>query len=164
MDWQRLFGIDIPDTSFLLDKVQSFLPDPDAPYGRRPLYRDADGEVLLVAWSEAVECAPHDHGSSAGRVLLLRGTFIEKHWGWRRRELQPLTMHQWGAGAVLNVTGIHSMQAVGCGVSLHLYTPAITMMRVYDPQSRRTFVVSDDCGAWIPRDHTQIVSVEDWSA
>ncbi|MEM4251560.1 MAG: hypothetical protein QW828_06995 [Candidatus Bathyarchaeia archaeon] len=164
MDWQNLLNTELPDHASILAGLQGLLPPPVAPYSRLPLYRGADGEVLLVSWSEAVECAPHDHSLATGRVALLRGVFTERFWQWKQRRLMLLNVRHWQAGTVLSVSAgsIHSMQAEGGGISLHLYTPAITGMRVYDLKTHRTLTVSDDCGAWIPEDDAHIVSVERW--
>lgn len=164
MDWQSLINTKLPHHNSLLRELYGLLPSPATPYSRLPLYRGAEGEVLLVAWSEAVECAPHDHGTATGRVALLRGVFTERLWDWKQKRLHPFGKRKLRTGMVLRVTAgsIHSMYAEGSGVSLHVYTPAITRMRVYDLQARRTLIVSDDCGAWIPEDASQIVAAQRW--
>ena len=50
----------------------------------------------------------------------------------------------------------------GSGLSLHIYFPRIEKMRVYDVEGRRTLVVSDNCGAWIPRQPEQLVNETAW--
>jgi cysteine dioxygenase len=40
-------------------------------------------------------------------------------------------------------------------VTLHLYSPPITGMIVYDLQKCAACVVSDDCGAWWPEEQYQ---------
>lgn len=164
MQWRSLLKPNLPNHISLMDRLSGLVPVAVAPYSRLPLYRGTDGEVVLVSWSEAIECAPHDHGMATGRVVLLRGTFTERLWGWRHNEFTPLSVRHWQTGTVLSVAdgNIHSMCAEGHGVSLHLYTPAITGMRVYDLKARRTLTVSDDCGAWIPEDDAQIVFIEEW--
>jgi cysteine dioxygenase len=140
-------------------------PAPGEPYGRQPLHRDdARGEVLLVSWREDTFCAPHDHGDASGVVALLRGTFVERAWRWRdgaldvageRRHVAP-TLLRVGAG------GVHDMKATGRGLGVHFYVPAITAMRVFDRERRETLVVADDCGAWVPREASLVLSRARW--
>lgn len=42
-------------------------------------------------------------------------------------------------------------------ITLHLYAPPITGMKVYDLEKCAACVVSDDCGAWWPDDLRQQV-------
>ena len=138
------------------------------PYGRRPLHRDAVGEVMLAGWRAGAECAPHDHAGGEGMVVVLAGTFTETDWIWRDGNLERGASRRWGAGDTIPVAvgGIHSMRAhddgKGGGTTLHLYRPAIAGMRVFDPARRETLAVRDDCGAWIPRDEALIVSRTAW--
>jgi len=134
------------------------------PYGRNVLHRGDQFEVMLATWSKGAECAPHNHGFSRGVVWLVEGDFRETHYELDRNLsvlgksiLRPV-------GTLLNVTpgDIHSMVALDGGISLHIYTPAIQEMKVFDPNTRRTLIVSDDCGAWVPQDSQQIISFEEW--
>ncbi|HTA17758.1 MAG TPA: hypothetical protein VK989_00615 [Polyangia bacterium] len=127
-------------------------PAAGEPYGRAPVWRDDVGEVLLVKWREDVYCAPHDHGEASGFVQLLAGRFVERLWRWRAGELVVANETQHDAPTILRVGahGIHDMKAVGGGLGIHFYLPAITGMKVFDRARRETLVVRDDCGAWIP--------------
>ena len=124
------------------------------PYGRRPLHRGESGEVLLVRWREDTFCAPHDHGSAAGFVVLLRGRFVERRWRSTAEGLALAGERAIAAPAIVAVRAhdIHSMKATEGGVGLHFYLPAITGMSVYDCERRETLTVGDDCGAWVPGD------------
>jgi len=134
------------------------------PYGRKVLFRSEKFEVMLASWTQGAECAPHDHGFSRGVVWLVDGDFVEMHYDLQ----QDLKTVGKGIlrpeGSFLRVTpgDIHSMVASNGGLSLHIYTPAIHRMKVYDQAQRRTLTVSDDCGAWIPLDTTQILDQEPW--
>lgn len=146
-------------------------PESGEPYGRRPLYREAAGEVMLAGWRDGAECAPHDHAGGEGVVLVLAGTFTETDWVWRDGGLARGPSRRWQTGDAIPVAvgGIHSMRAhdenddAGTGgTTLHLYRPAIVGMRVFDPARQETLAVRDACGAWIPRDEALIVSRVAW--
>ena len=139
-------------------------PAPGEPYGRRALHRDQAGEVMLAGWGEGAACAPHDHASGEGVVHVLDGAFTETDWIWRDGVLARGASRRWAAGQAIPVIagGIHSMVAEGAGTTLHLYCPAISGMRVFDPERRQTLSVRDDCGAWVPRDERLILARVDW--
>ncbi len=44
-------------------------------------------------------------------------------------------------------------------LTLHLYAPPISGMKVYDLEKCAACVVSDDCGAWWPEDQKQRLKV-----
>ena len=139
-------------------------PRPGEPYGRLPIFRDSLGEVLLVRWREDTFCAPHDHGDAGGFIVLLSGRFVERLWRWRGGDLVPARERRYAAPSIITVTGgaIHDMKARGAGVGVHFYLPAIREMKVFDRQGRQTLTVSDDCGAWVPRDATLIEGRAGW--
>jgi cysteine dioxygenase len=171
---------DLPGAASLVGGARAELlalraePESDEPYGRRPLYRETAGEVMLAGWRGGAECAPHDHAGGEGVVLVLVGTFTETEWLWHEGGLARGPSRRWQAGDAIPVAvgGIHSMRAHGDrnddgqagGTTLHLYRPAIAGMRVFDRARRQTLAVRDDCGAWIPRDEALIVSRVAWRA
>lgn len=139
-------------------------PAAGEPYGRRSLHRDDVGEVMLADWRDGAECAPHDHAGGEGLVLVLAGAFSETGWSWRDGLLERGPVRRWSRGDQIPVTGdgIHSMVAHEAGTTLHLYRPAISGMRVFDPARRETLAVRDDCGAWIPGDDALVISRSPW--
>lgn len=138
-------------------------PDGGWPYGRHLLYGGSKGEVLVMGWRDNAPCAPHDHGSARGVVLMLRGEGVEQEWIAGETGVRPGRSRALAAPALINVSPgiVHSMTTRGSAITLHLYTPAIAGMRVYDVERRRTLVVADDCGAWIP-DASAIRSQHTW--
>ena len=139
-------------------------PEPGEPYGRRTLHRDVSGEVMLAGWGTDSACAPHDHAGGVGVVRVLDGAFTETDWIWRHGILSRGESRRWRTGESIPVVvgGIHSMVAHGAGTTLHLYTPAIAGMRVFDRARRQTLSVRDDCGAWVPRDEALVLARVDW--
>ncbi len=133
-------------------------------YGRRVLISNPNFEVMIAGWQKDVECAPHDHGYSLGRVFILEGMFCETKYVWRKNNLMKSNFNVVEAINCVGVTvpDIHSMISFKeRGVTLHFYSPAIQDMKVFDIPNRRTLTVSNDCGAWVP-DPTQILVSSKW--
>lgn len=129
-------------------------PDGTEPYRRHLLHAGSEGEALIMGWRDDAPCAPHDHGAARGVVLVLRGEGVEQEWIVEGEGVRPGRRREMAAPAMVRVLPgvVHSMTARGSAVTLHLYTPMITDMRVYDVERRCTLVVADDCGAWIPQE------------
>lgn len=140
-------------------------PAASEPYGRRQIFHDQAGEILLMKWRENSYCAPHDHGDAHGFIFLLQGTFIERHYQLTTQGLKQKSERRFVSPTVLPVGAgaIHDMTASGDGFGLHIYLPPIRNMRVFNVQNRQTLVVSDQCGAWIPSDSSLIVECRDWA-
>ncbi len=139
-------------------------PDPVTPYSRVVLSSAPGCEIMLARWTPGKVCAPHDHGSSAGWVFYFESDFEEQGYRWRDGELVSHTTQPHAAGTFTEVRKheIHSCLSHGRGLSLHVYFPRIERMRVYDLAARRTIVVADDCGAWIPERAEQRMEETAW--
>jgi cysteine dioxygenase len=155
----REAGLDAPRLSSI-----NPAPDPVTPYSRVVFSAAPECEIMLARWTPDRECAPHDHGASAGWVFYLEGNFVEESYRWQDGELISAGSHAHRAGTHTEVRKdeIHSCKCDGQGLSLHIYFPRIERMRVYDPEGRRTITVSDDCGAWIPDRPEQRVAETPW--
>ncbi|MGG0462501.1 cysteine dioxygenase [Priestia aryabhattai] len=128
----------------------------DKPYYRKLLYQNDDVELLVMNWS-GIECAPHDHGHSHGWIQVVNGTTINTVYEVKENQMpEELFSHHQGRGKLFFAPkkGVHKMKsAQGEGlVTLHLYSPPIKEMMVYDFKTCAACIVSDDCGAWWP-DH-----------
>lgn len=144
------------------DKLKKFLVDPDKhPYGRKLLYQSNRYEVLLMNWRSFMACAPHDHGGSMGWVFVLEGSsenssYIQSKTG-DISEVSKSTVFQ-GEYFFAGKGAIHKMEAKSNRLlTLHIYTPPITGMKVYDLAKCIGCMVSDDCGAWWPDDQRQLL-------
>ncbi len=140
-------------------------PEEGDPYGRKVLFRSEDLEVMLATWTSGAECLPHDHGFSSGTVWLAAGRFTERRFmlGDDLDEVGTMIIRQSGAFVHVTDDDIHSMRSLDAGISLHVYSPPVHAMKVYDKGSRSTLTVSDDCGAWVPRDEAQIRKRAGWA-
>lgn len=139
------------------------LPEPSKgkPYNRKLLYKNEEVELLVMNWSQ-LECAPHDHGNSHGWIQVLSGTSLNSVYEVNGNGLPSELFHEYhhkGRYFYAPKKAIHKMQASNNTdlVTLHLYSPPITGMIVYDLQKCAACVVSDDCGAWWPDEQYQKV-------
>lgn len=139
------------------------LPEPveGKPYNRELLYKNDEVELLVMNWSQ-LECAPHDHGNSFGWIQVLSGTSRNSVYEVNGNGL-PIELfhadHQKGTYFYAPKKAIHKMKAYSHTdlVTLHLYSPPITGMIVYDLPKCAACIVSDDCGAWWPDEQYQKV-------
>jgi cysteine dioxygenase len=135
--------------------VDPMLRSPEGkPYFRRLIYQNDEVELLVMNWSQ-LECAPHDHGESQGWIQVLTGTSLNTVYEVNENGLPTELFeefHHKGAFFYAPRRGVHKMKAGEEKelVTLHLYSPPITGMKVYDLEKCAVCVVSDDCGAWWP--------------
>ncbi|MEH7251512.1 cysteine dioxygenase family protein [Neobacillus niacini] len=137
------------------------LPEPTEgkPYNRKLLFKNEEVELLVMNWSQ-LECAPHDHGHSHGWIQVVSGTSLNSIYEMKGKGLPTELFHQYhqqGKYFFAPKKSIHKMKASNNTemVTLHLYSPPITGMIVYDLEKCAACVVSDDCGAWWPDEQYQ---------
>ena len=139
-----------------------FLMPPDGmPYGRKLLYRDSEMEVILMNWATNTACLPHDHGASEGWVKVLKGTASHGYYS-KKSKIPVLTKEEeLDEGTVLYAPKnlVHHManKTSNVLITLHIYFPSISNMEVFDVESHRAAIVSDDCGAWWPESEEQLI-------
>ena len=137
-------------------------PAEGEPYGRTLVHADAAHEMILMRWRPDSACAPHDHGAASGVIHLLDGVFTERVYARDGAQLRVVAERTFAAPHVVTIPAghLHDMRCDRAGASLHIYRPRIAAMRVYDLARREILTVSDDCGAWIPRDPALILGRE----
>jgi cysteine dioxygenase len=150
----------LEELNMSVDELMPFLQSSSGkPYYRKLLYKSEDVELLVMNWSD-LECAPHDHGDSHGWIHVLNGTSVNSVYEVNGNSLpNELFKEYYNQGQLFFAPkkGIHKMQAdssVGL-VTLHLYSPPISGMKVYDLEKCAACIVSDDCGAWWPDEQRQ---------
>lgn len=160
----------IPALMAELGALQNYRLEPNAPneaYSRSVLYSTPELEIMVACWRQNQECLPHDHGFSEGCVVNLQGRFVETSYSWEKQKL--VTSGTWNHDQVLSImdigtSDIHSMHCVDpVGLTLHMYSPAINNMKVFDRNQERTLVVANNCGSWIPSDRSLILSESFWT-
>lgn len=128
------------------------------PYARQVLSADATHEVMLAGWAPGRWTAPHDHGGSAGWVLVRSGALRERRHRVDASGLHTVDEHVHPAGSWVRVQrdAIHSACADTPCQTLHVYTPGVEVMRLYDPARRRISVVGGDHRAAFPVDPARL--------
>lgn len=137
------------------------IPFEGKPYNRKLLFKNDEVELLVMNWSQ-LECAPHDHGNSHGWIQVISGTSQNSIYEVKGKGLPKelfYQYHQKGQLFYAPKKAIHKMKASNNTdmVTLHLYSPPVTGMIVYDLEKCAACVVSDDCGAWWPDEQYQKV-------
>lgn len=134
-------------------------------YGRKILYKDSNIEVMLARWSYQSMAQPHNHGHSKGLIWFVLGNFFEQQFLFRNGELKPKaepTPYIENQVARVETGEIHSCYPQTTGLSLHLYMPPIKEMKVWDRINKKTLIVADNCGAWIPTNPKLIINEIPW--
>lgn len=136
-------------------------------YSRTVLYSTPELEIMVACWRQNQECLPHDHGYSNGCVINLLGRFIETSYIWSGGKLvsdEKYIHNHLNSLLDIGAADIHSMHCTDAvGLTLHMYSPAIDDMKVFDLAHERTLVVANNCGSWIPTDESQILKVQSWN-
>ncbi len=135
------------------------------PYGRKIIFKNESIEVMVASWSLKAISSPHNHGASSGVIWFVNGQFTEQHFRFEAQSLEKRgNVEVYNENSVVSVqqSEIHSCGPSSVGVSLHLYSPPIHKMKVWDAEGRRTLTVADECGAWIPEDKNLILDEKAW--
>jgi hypothetical protein len=97
------------------------------------LHRDDDLEAWLICWMDDHDTGFHDHDGSSGAVHVLAGTLAEDRLAFGLESRQAAI---YGPGATFSFDGahVHRMSHAGGGpaVSVHVYSPPIRRMGVYE--------------------------------
>ena len=139
--------------------------DPSKPYGRRVIYQDNLLEIMIATWTTKTMCAPHDHGGSWSAIRILQGTSKHQLYRISNQTLHCAHIEFCPTASFIQCTPnqIHSMGDASIDtdtlITLHAYSKSIPYMMVYDTSTNQTFQVHGSCGAWIPKDTSQIIGV-----
>jgi cysteine dioxygenase len=141
------------------------LPVDGTPYSRKIIYNGVLGDVMVAHWPAGAHCKPHDHGGAHGLVTVLQGEFFEQPYRAGKNFSALGKEQRFALGDIEAVipTEIHSLRATGEGITLHLYSPPVRGMKVYDEEERIVYTVADNCGAWIPSEKSLILRRESFN-
>lgn len=145
------------------EELTPYLEDPEfKPYGRKLLFSNDDVEILVMNWANKNVCAPHDHGNSFGYVFVIEGDSTHTLYTLDQNDIpqEYLTrVERKNTKFFAPKHMIHSMENKSDSslITLHIYSPPITNMKVYDLEKCAVCVVSDDCGAWWPDEQRQLL-------
>ena len=102
-------------------------------------------EAWVIGWSPGQHVELHDHGPSAGSLVVVEGQLeeITDHHGRQVRRTLPT-----GSAVELPAGIVHDVIAAGTGTatSVHVYSPSLEEMTFYDAAGRpsRTTPVPDE--------------------
>lgn len=142
-----------------LSDVAPYLTEPlDKPYGRELLFATDAFEVLVMTWAFESACLPHNHGDAFGWVFVVQGVAInelyEREGTGRVRFVRDLVVAE-GKLCFAPRFVVHAMRNPSPDtrlITLHVYSPRIERMEVFDVERDCSCIVRDDCGAWWPED------------
>ena len=157
----KSYGIEASSLAPLLVATNSDLE----PYGRNIVFKNDKIEVMLASWAAKAISSPHNHGSSCGLIWFVEGDFTEQHYSFNGRDLvKHGEVQKYFENSVVQVqqSDIHSCGPSTVGVSLHIYSPPIHGMKIWDTLGKRTLTVADECGAWIPKEEKLIIDQKAW--
>ena len=149
------------DMMVLLTQVRTMLGDvspvdfpfcPQQPYSRSILCAHERVEIMIARWTPNIHCAPHDHGEANSLIYVLSGRAEHKLYQIKSHMLHHVYTEQKKEGEIIRCIPkqIHSMGTKTILLTLHVYTPLIQDMIVYDLVAPETFLVRGTCGAWLP--------------
>jgi cysteine dioxygenase len=142
-------------TPFLLEAGEK-------PYSRKLLYKNDVVEVLVMNWSKEIDCAPHDHGQSMGWIQVVAGESNHTIYRVEEGKVPDSYMKRKEAGGTIFFAPKRIVHKMGSAeeeplITLHVYSPPISGMKVYDVEKCAACIVSDDCGAWWPEKQRQLI-------
>lgn len=144
------------EVDFLAAALAAASPAPvdGTPYSRKIIYSGPEGESMVAHWPAGSICLPHDHADAWGAVLVLEGLVYEQGFSLSQdlKAAGPERSYPAGSAIMVRPGGIHNMRAEPSSITLHLYSPPIREMKVYDQTNHVIYTVAGECGAWIPRE------------
>jgi hypothetical protein len=153
-------------TAWPLDVFRSLAlsPPEETPYARLVLAESPAGEAMLATWRAGGKSVIHDHGDADGAVIVLVGDFIETQFQFRAGNLREGKSLSYSPGMVARVTNnaIHDMHAPQGGLTLHLYAAGPLPVCLFDPDLRRTVILSSAAGAWLPARKEDVLGIKPW--
>lgn len=161
-------GAHLAALSWPIDALRALCPRPSEgkPYGRRVLTTGPGGEVVVMSWAEGTRCAPHDHDAASGWVVVIAGELCERKLSLAGETLTVDGEASCGAPGLIPVSSgvVHDMVATGDAMTVHIYTPPIGRMRIFDEANKQTVMVGGDHGAWLPDDAGEAIAIKPWAA
>ena len=98
------------------------------------LYRTPEVEAWILTWTAQQAIELHDHGGSAGAVVVVEGELVESFTDLVTRA--PLRQLCWPTGTAHLFDGTHVHDLHNCAAqpatSIHVYSPPLTSMTFYD--------------------------------
>ncbi len=128
---QAVSGLDLPQIAF--SPLTEFTP---CGYTRTLLHSTPDYEALLMCWLPGQHSTIHDHHGSSCVFRVLMGTATETEFSLDELgRVHPGVQHEYTTGEVIAsaASDIHQVSNLSGEdlVTLHVYSPSLSEMRVY---------------------------------
>ncbi|MBO0863920.1 MAG: cysteine dioxygenase family protein [Mycobacterium sp.] len=146
-------GLRLPDLLYATDRTADdvldgrydhLLPAGGVPTHNRWFARlegDDKLDIWLISWVPGHATELHDHGGSIGALTVLSGSLDEFRWDGeqlRRRRLDAGDQAGFPLGWVHDVVWAPSATPAGPTLSVHAYSPPLTVMSYYEITRRNT--------------------------
>lgn len=142
-----LHATDLTADDVLRGRYDHLLPPDGVPTDDRWFVRlpcDSDDraiDIWLISWAPGHATELHDHGGSLGALTLLSGSLDEFRWDGeqlRRRRLDAGDQAGFPLGWVHDVVWAPGSPPTGPTLSVHAYSPPLTVMSYYEVTGRST--------------------------
>jgi hypothetical protein len=104
------------------------------------IHADEEVDVWLISWTTEQGTELHDHGGSAGAFTVVEGVLTEAAWtGGRSGGGLVELAREAGETVVFGTHYVHDVvnRAGATAVSVHAYSPPLTVMHYYDVDADR---------------------------
>ena len=156
LDWLRTFDerIDLDELKSRLDDdsisaelLADYIHFSDEHYSRNLLAYGPQFYALVLCWKPGQASPIHDHKGASCGVRVIEGVATETSFGWQEGRLVERSVTRMRAGEVCGSfdDDIHEIRNDGEGnlVTLHIYSPYLDNINLYDRDTGAITVFSD---------------------
>ena len=137
----------LDDDGLNVESVADYIHFSDERYSRNLLAHGAQFYALVLCWKPGQASPIHDHKGASCGVRILQGTATETSFAWQGELLVPQRVSVMQAGEVCGSfdDDIHEIRNNGSDnlVTLHVYSPYLDNINLYDLHSGKVTVFSD---------------------
>ena len=137
----------LDDDSLTVDLLADYVHFSDERYARNLLAHGPQFYALVLCWKPGQASPIHDHKGASCGVRVIQGTATETSFAWEGDKLIPQSVTTMQAGEVCGSfdDDIHEIRNNGSEnlVTLHVYSPYLDNINLYDLESGKVTVFSD---------------------
>ncbi len=123
-----------------LEALKKEMASSTEPYIKKTLHLSSEREVILTYWKPNQGSHIHNHGESHGKVLVVEGEILERHFKFDGSNMELLDSNTFPEKTCLDITPVnfHSMTSGdNPTTTLHIYKPKIEHMCVYNETTKK---------------------------
>lgn len=137
----------LDDDRLSVDSLADYIHFSDERYSRNLLAHGPQFYALVLCWKPGQASPIHDHKGASCGVRVIQGTATETSFAWQGEQLLPQRVTTMQAGEVCGSfdDDIHQIRNNGSEnlVTLHVYSPYLDNINLYDLESGKVTVFSD---------------------